>query len=75
MTAPKPAGPGLPRAPPSQWAVIQVDGAEGSSGKRLGVGWGIVPQSKRCWSAHLPARFRVYLGVVTLTPESEEHEQ
>jgi len=24
MSAPKPAGPGLPRAPPSQWAEIHV---------------------------------------------------
>jgi hypothetical protein len=47
MRAPNPAGPGLPRAPPSQWALIHEDlwidfsGSEAGSGagwseKRLG---------------------------------------
>ena len=31
MTAPKPAGPGLPRAPPSQWAWMKPDGVCGGA--------------------------------------------
>src|ERR1700761_5927107 len=87
MSAPKPEGPGFPRAPPSQWAEIQPppvafgagvgvgSGAMGAE-KRLGVvrrGGGI---SVSLLELRLPfSGWRVYLsGCIRLTPESEQHE-